>query len=425
MPEMTPARRRFALFALALGGFGIGCTEFVSMGLLPQIAQDMLGETYTASPEQGIAQAGWLISAYALGVVVGAPLISVLVARASRTTMLLVMAVALLVGNVASAVAPEFETLMVMRFLAGLPHGAYFGLASLVAADVMGPGNQAKGVALALSGLTVANVVGVPTMTALGQAYGWRAAYVAVAVVFLVTAAALWFTVPSQRPIAGSSRRGEMSALRYGQVWIVMGVAAIGFGGFFAIFSYLTQMSRELAYLPGGAVPWLLATVGIGMTVGNIAGGISADRYPKQSMIIGFPMLALVMLAVWALVGNPVGIFVAGLAMGLANSFVMPSIQSWLIDAAGEARLLGASLNHSAFNVANSIGAVLGGAVISAGFGYRSPALVAFVLVIVGGLLALYGAKRQKGLARCHRTTVEMEITEPGTGRTPVVSSSR
>ena len=157
----------------------------------------------------------------------------------------------------------------------------------------------------------------------------------------------------------------------------------------------------------------------------NIAGGISADRYPKQSMIIGFPVLALVMLGVWALVGNPVGIFVAGLAMGLANSFVMPSIQSWLIDAAGEARLLGASLNHSAFNVANSIGAVLGGAVISAGFGYRSPALVACALVIVGGLLALYGAKRQKGLAQRHRTTIEMGITEPGTGRTPVVSSSR
>lgn len=400
MPHMTATRRRFALLALALGGFGIGCTEFVSMGLLPHIAQDMLTETYTASPEQGIAQAGWLISSYALGVVVGAPLISVLVARASRTSMLLVMAVALLLGNVASAVAADFETLLIMRFLAGLPHGAYFGLASLVAADVMGPGNQAKGVALALSGLTVANVVGVPAMTALGQALGWRAAYVAVGIVFVLTLVALWFTVPSQRPIEGASRRGEMSALRYGQVWIVMGVAAIGFGGFFAIFSYLTQMSRELAHLPGGAVPWLLATVGVGMTLGNIAGGISADRYPRRTMVVGFPVLALVMLAVWALVGHPVGIFAAGLAMGLANSFVMPSIQSWLIDTARDARLLGASLNHSAFNVANSIGALLGGAVISAGFGYRSPALVAFVLVIVGGVLAVYGSHRQRGLTR-------------------------
>ena len=142
------------------------------MGLLPQIARDTLGETYAAVPERGIAQAGWLISAYASGVVVGAPLISALVARASRTTMLLVMSVALLVGNAASAVVPEFETLMVMRFLTGLPHGVYFGLASLIAADVMGPGNQAKGVALALSGLTVAHVVGVPPMTALGQALG-------------------------------------------------------------------------------------------------------------------------------------------------------------------------------------------------------------------------------------------------------------
>ena len=227
------------------------------------------------------------------------------------------------------------------------------------------------------------------------------------AVVFLVALVALWFTVPSQRPIVGTSRRGELSAFRYGQVWIVMGVAAIGFGGFFAIFSYLTQMSRELAGLPGGAVPWLLAAVGVSMTVGNVAGGIGADHYPGQSMIAGFPVLALVMLAVWALAGNPVGIFVAGLALGLVNSFVMPSIQSWLIDAAGDARLLGASLNHSAFNVANSTGAVLGGAMISAGSGYRSPALVACALVILGRLLAFYGAKRQKGSARRHRTTVE------------------
>ena len=187
MTQLTPARRRLALLALALGGFGIGCTEFASMGLLPQIAQDLMPQLYGQSPETGIARAGWMVSAYAAGVVVGAPVISFLAAKSSRTVMLLVMAAALLAGSLASALAPSFESLVVLRFLAGVPHGAYFGLASLVAATVMGPGNQAKGVALALSGLTVANVVGVPVMTAVGQAWGWRMAYGAVALVFAAT----------------------------------------------------------------------------------------------------------------------------------------------------------------------------------------------------------------------------------------------
>lgn len=400
MPEMTPTRRKLALTALALGGFGIGCTEFVSMGLLPMIAQDMLPELYSSSSENGIARAGWLISAYALGVVVGAPLISVIVTRSSRTTMLLVMAAALLVGNLGSALAPDFTTLLVVRFLSGLPHGAYFGLASLVASTVMGPGNQAKGVALALSGLTVANVVGVPAMTALGQQAGWRTAYVSCAVIFLLTVLAVWLTVPRQPGVPSASRRQEISALGRQQVWIVMAVAAIGFGGFFAIFSYLTQMARELTGLSGAAIPLLLAVVGVGMTLGNAIGGISADRSIRRTMIIGFPVLALVLLSVGIFAANPIGIFVTSFLMGLANSYVMPSLQSWLIDAAGPAQLLGASLNHSAFNVANSLGAVLGGAVISAGFGYRSPAFLAFGLTIVGGLLVLFAVNRQAALQR-------------------------
>ena len=396
MTHLTPARRRLALFALALGGFGIGCTEFASMGLLPQIAQSLLPELFGGSPETGIARAGWLVSAYAVGVVVGAPLISFLAARSSRTVMLLVMAAALLLGNLASALVPTFDTLLAVRFLAGLPHGAYFGLASLVAATVMGPGNQAKGVALALSGLTVANVVGVPAMTAIGQAYGWRTAYAAVAVIFALTVIGLWLTVPHQAQHALASRRGELQAFARPQVWIVMGVAAVGVGGFFAIYTYLSQMGRELAGLPAGAIPWLLAVVGVGMTIGNVVGGISADRSARRTMAVGFPALAAALLLMGALAGSSAGIFVAGFVMSLVNSYIMPSIQSWLITAAGPAELMGASLNHAAFNVANSIGALLGGAVISAGFGYRSPALVACALAVVGGLLTLAGVHRQK-----------------------------
>ncbi|MDO4919130.1 MFS transporter [Kocuria sp.] len=396
MTHLTPARRRLALFALALGGFGIGCTEFASMGLLPQIAQNLMPDIFGASPETGIARAGWLVSAYAVGVVVGAPLISFLAAKSSRTVMLLVMASILLAGNLASALVPTFGSLLVVRFLAGLPHGAYFGLASLVAATVMGPGNQAKGVALALSGLTVANVVGVPVMTAIGQSYGWRMAYGAVAVIFAVTVVGLWLTVPRQEPMLGASRRGELRAFSRPQVWIVMAVAAVGFGGFFAIYTYLSQMGRELAGLPAGAIPWLLAVVGVGMTIGNVIGGVSADRSARRTMAVGFPALAVALLLMGALGGSPVGIFVAGFLMSLVNSYIMPSIQSWLITAAGPAELMGASLNHAAFNVANSLGALLGGAVISAGFGYRSPAVVACVLAVAGALLAFLGVQRQK-----------------------------
>ena len=214
--------------------------------------------------------------------------------------------------------------------------------------------------------------------------------------VFAVTVIGLWLTVPRQAPLPGATRRGELKAFTLPQVWIVMGVAGVGFGGFFAIYSYLSQMGRELAGLPEGAIPWLLAVVGVGMTIGNIVGGISADRSARRTMAVGFPALAVVLLLMGALGGSPVGIFVAGFLMSLVNSYIMPSIQSWLITAARGAQLMGASLNHAAFNVANSIGALLGGAVISAGFGYRSPALVACALSIVGGMLALAGVQRQK-----------------------------
>lgn len=400
MPEITPARRRLALLAIALGGFGIGCSEFASMGLLPQVAGDLLGETYRADPHAGIAQAGWIISAYALGVVVGAPVLAAWGARRSRTTLLAVMAGALALGTILSASLPSFGWLVVARFFAGLPHGAYFGLASLVAGTIMGPGNQAKGVALAMSGLTVANVIGVPAMTWIGQVVGWRVAYLACAAIFAATAVAVAALVPHQVPIEGASARTELRVFRRPSVWRVGGAAAIGFGGFFAVYSYLAETAVKLTHLAPTTVPWVLALVGVGMTIGNVIGGHGADKDEHRTLHLGFVLL-LGALALYGLFAwHPVGLFVTAFLVSITNSVLNTAMQSRLIHAGGDARLLAAALNHSAFNVANSLGALLGGGVIALGFGYLAPAWVGLVLAAIGWVIVTIDLRRAPTLSQ-------------------------
>ena len=225
MSQLTPARRTLAILALALGGFAIGTTEFVAMGLLPNIAEALLPGQYAADPEGGVAHAGWLVSAYALGVVVGAPTIAAMSAKFPRKGLLMVLLVGFAVATVASAVLPSFGLVLVARFVAGLPHGAYFGIASIVAGDIMGPGKRGKGIALVLLGLSVANVVGVPAVTWIGQVASWRIAYGVVAALFVLTFFAVSFFVPrSGRDVHATIGR-ELRAFRVPQVWIVMSLA--------------------------------------------------------------------------------------------------------------------------------------------------------------------------------------------------------
>ncbi|PWH07663.1 MFS transporter [Brachybacterium endophyticum] len=386
--EISPMRRRLALFALALGGFGIGGSEFASMGLLPGIAHGLLPDLMASDPETGIARAGIAISAYAVGVVVGAPILALLSVRWSRSSMIVALALALAAGTLLSALMPTFELTVAARFLAGIPHGAYFGVASLLAASLMGPGSQGKGVALALSGLTVANLLGVPVLTAVGQAFGWRSVYMVLAGVFLVTVLALRMTVPAHEKPLGRRMVDELVALRRVQLWVVMGIAAIGFAGSFAVFSYVSDITTQVTGAPENAVPWVLAAAGLGMTIGNVVGGASADRSLNRTLMVGFPanILALVLLFAVAhtnLVALMVGFFLAN----LANASLNPAMQTWLIRIARSSEVLGASLNHAAFNVANALGAGLGGAVIAAGFGYRSTMVVAIVLATAGFLM--------------------------------------
>ena len=394
----SSARTRLALLALALGGFGIGCTEFVAMGLLPNIAHDLLPQLYAHSPTEANAQVGWIISAYALGVVVGAPTIAAAAARWPRKKLLLWLLVAFTVGTVGSALAPTFQLVMLARFVSALPHGAYFGIASLVAASLMGPGKRGRGVAFVLSGLTIANVIGVPFITWIGQISGWRIAYLGVAAIFALTFAAVAWLVPWQAGNPESTLRNELKAFSRLQVWLALLIGAIGFGGFFAVYTYIAPMVTTITGLPESSVPLVLILIGVGMTVGNLIGGRVADHSVERGMLLFFAVLlaglAALSLTAWSLVGLLVSLFV----IAAACAALSPTIQTRLMDVAHESQSIAAALNHSALNIANAAGAFLGGLTIAAGFGYISPVVVGGLLGVAGLLLALlsFGIDRSR-----------------------------
>jgi DHA1 family inner membrane transport protein len=407
--SLSPAGTRLALLALALGGFGIGSTEFVVLGLLPNIARDLLPALYARSPEVANAQAGWLASAYALGVVVGAPTIAAFAARFPRKKLLLVLASAFTIGTVLSAVLPTFGLVLAARFLAGLPHGAYFGIASLVAASLMGPGKRGAGVAYVLSGLTIANVIGVPAITFLGQQAGWRVAYLAVALIFGLTFVALALLLPHQHGDATATMKRELRAFGRSQVWLTLLTGAIGFGGFFAVYTFISPISTDVAGLPTLFVPLVLVLVGLGMTIGNAIGGWAADTHVVRA-IYSFFGLFIVSLAGLALTARTVpGLFVFVFLVGIAAAGISPAIQTRLMDVAGDSQTLAAAANHSALNIGNSLGAYLGGLTIAAGLGYVSPVWVGLMLCVPGvGLITwsvLLQRRRGGTLDGSHRTS--------------------
>ncbi|TXH22110.1 MAG: MFS transporter [Mycobacterium sp.] len=373
-----PTVRWLAVFALAMGGFGIGTTEFVAMGLLPDIASGF-----------GITEptAGHVISAYALGVVVGAPVIAALTARVPRRILLLGLMTVFTLGNLASMVAPSYETLVAARFVAGLPHGAFFGIAALAAAHLMGPQNRAKAVAHVLSGLTIATVLGVPLASWLGQALGWRSAFGLVVAIGLVTLTALWFWLPDQlRSMHVTSPLTELSALRRPQVWLAVLVGMIGFGGMFAVYTYISTTMTDVAGLSRSLVPVALMMFGLGMVVGNLVGGRLADTSVIRALYLAMSALG-VLLAVFVVAShNPWTALLVLFGIGAAGSAVGPALQTRLMDVAHDAQTLAAALNHSALNIGNATGAWVGGLVIVAGYGYTAPA-AAGALLAVGGLL--------------------------------------
>jgi DHA1 family inner membrane transport protein len=411
--QLTTTRRRTALAALAMGGFAVGLTEFVVIGLLPDMARDLLPDAYARSTSTAVAHTGWLITVYALGVVAGAPTIAALTPRVPRKRLVVGLLTFFVVGTVASAAAPTFGLVLAARFIAGLPHGAYFGAAGLLAATLMGPGSQAKGFAAVLSGLTAATVFGVPLITGLGQATSWRVAYLAVAGVFLLALIAVLATVPAVAAAPGGSPRAELRAFRTPQVWLVALVAAIGFAGFFSVYSYIAPVTTHVAGLPPAAVPWVLAALGLGMTVGNAVGGVAGDRNLRRSLLYGFAAVIAAIALFGASARTPVGLFGSAFLVGMTTMFIAPALQSRLISAAPGAQLMGAAVNQSATNTANSLGAALGGLVIARGFGYLAPVWVGLALASTGLALAVLSFRLDARPAR----TVALRAEPAGVAR--------
>lgn len=380
-PELdhTPVVRArhfgLAVLALAMGGFAIGTTEFVTMGLLPQIS---------AGVEVSIPTGGHVISAYALGVVVGAPILAFLGARLPRRALLVALMVAFAVGNAASALATSYGALMAARFAAGLPHGAYFGVASLLAASMASPARKGRAVAAVMLGLSVANVVGVPAATWLGQNLGWRTAFWVVTALGVVTLALVLAFVPSCPGDSEASGRRELGAFKLPQVWLTLVAGAIGFGGMFAVYTYIAPTVTEVGGLGESAVPVFLMSFGLGMVAGTWLAGVMADWSIFRSLLIGAAGMGATLMLFWLTApGGWLALPVVFLITALGSVLVV-NLQLRLMDVAGEAQTLGAALNHASLNVANALGAWLGGLVIAAGYGYRAPALVGVGLSVAG-----------------------------------------
>lgn len=375
MPAPSTSHR--ALLALGVGGFAIGTGEFAIMGVLPDVAYD-LGTTLPA--------AGHFISAYALGVVVGAPALAVLTARWPRRALLMALMALYALASFATALVPGALAVGIVRLIAGLPHGTYFGVAALVAAALAPHHQRARAVGLVMLGLAAAMLAGAPLATWLGQQWGWRAAFVFVATMATLATALIHQCVPDMAADDHASPARELGALLQPQVWLTLAVAGIGFGGMFCVFSYIKPTLVELSGLGAGQVPLALALFGLGGVAGNLVGARLADR-ALLTTIGGTLAYSAIVLASFGALAQQVptallGVFLLGTLVALG-----PALQIRLMDVAGPAQTLAAALNHSAFNFANALGAGLGGLVITAGWGWGSLGWVASLLAI-GGLLA-------------------------------------
>ncbi len=377
MPKHIP-HPRWLLFALAVGGFAIGTTEFATMSVLPFMAAGLGIDEPTA---------GHLISAYALGVVAGAPLIAVLGARFSRRTLLLGLMLFFALAHIGTVLAPDYRTMLLFRFLSGLPHGAYFGVGALVAAAMVPDSKRAQAVGLMMTGLTVATTVGVPFTSWLAQAVGWRVVFAVVAVLAVLTVVLVARFLPKTRMQGGGgSPLKELSALTNRQIWLTLSIGAIGFGGMFAIYTYMASTLTEVTGVSAKAVPLVLGLFGVGMTLGNLIVPRLAGKQPMLG-VAGLLVWSAVMLALYPFaVHNIYYLCVLVVLIGMGGA-IGTILQIRLMDVAKDAQTLAAALNHSAFNAANALGPFLGGLAISAGFGWASTGWVGCGLALAGLLM--------------------------------------
>ncbi|MGW2728224.1 MFS transporter [Streptomyces sp. NPDC001494] len=383
-----------ALLALAVGAFGIGTTEFVMMGLLPDVADDL---------HISIPAAGHLVSAYALGVVIGAPLLAAVTARMSRRTVLIALMGLFVAGNALSALAPGNDALLAARFLSGLPHGAFFGVGAVVATSMVAPERKARSVSLMFLGLTVANIAGVPAATLMGQHLGWRATFLGVSAIGLAAIASLALLIPHDRVAAPTTGlRGELAALRSVPVWLALGTTVAGFGALFAAYSYITPMLTDAAGFAETNVTLLLALFGVGATAGNLLGGRLADHSLRGTLFGGLTSLAVVLLLFPVLMRAEWSAALSVALLGMAAFVTGSPLQLMVMEKATTAPSLASSANQAAFNLANAGGAWIGGIALAAGFGVTSPALAGAALAVLGlGVAGVaYAVDRRHEIAR-------------------------
>jgi DHA1 family inner membrane transport protein len=376
-----------ALLALAIGAFGIGTTEFVIMGLLPEIAGD-----YGVS----IPTAGLLVTGYAIGVVIGAPLMTVLGTRISRKTMLMLLMGLFTVGNLASATAPSFGLMLAGRIVASLAHGAFFGIGSVVAAELVAPQKKASAIATMFTGLTVANIVGVPLGTLIGQAVGWRTTFAAVAVLGVVGLLGIAKLVPPMPRAEGAHLRRELTAFRNPQVLLAMAMTVLGFGGVFAAITYIAPMMTHVAGYSDGALTWLLVLFGTGMFLGNLLGGRFADRKLMPMLYATLGGLAVVLGLFTLTAHDKTAAAVTITLVGALGFATVPPLQKRVLDQAHGAPTLASAVNIGAFNLGNALAAWLGGTVITAGLGYTAPNWVGALLAAAALLLAFWSAALER-----------------------------
>ncbi|WP_219413361.1 MFS transporter [Pseudonocardia nigra] len=369
-----------ALLALAISAFAIGTTEFVITGLLPDIATDFAVDIPTA---------GLLVSGYALGVFVGAPLLTAAATRLRRKPVLLGLMALFIAGNLTSALAPDYATMMGGRIVASLCHGAFFGVGSVVAAGLVAPQRRAAAIAMMFTGLTLANVLGVPLGTVIGQTLGWRATFWVVAALGVAGAIGILALVPDRPADPSANLRAELAAFRRPQVWLALGMTALGFGGVFASFTYVAPMMTDVAGYPASALTWLMLLFGAGLVAGNLAGARAADRALMPTIIVLIAALAVVLAAFTVTARTPVAAAITLAAVGFVGFATAPGLQTRVLDAAGSAGTLASAMNIGAFNLGNAVGAWLGGVAISAGLGFTAPNAVGAGMAVAGLVVAL------------------------------------
>jgi DHA1 family inner membrane transport protein len=391
------------LIALALGGFGIGLTEFVIMGLLPEVAADF---------DVSEASAGWFISGYALSVTVGALLVTAAVTRLPRKPVLMGLLVLFIAGNFLSAIADTYSAMLLGRIVAALCHGAFFGIGSVVAASLVPAHKKAGAIAIMFTGLTAANVLGVPFGTLLGQNFGWRSTFWAITVIGVVALLGVAFMVPKAGTEPTKGLRGELGAFASGQVWLSIIVTILGFGGMFGAFTYIAFTLTEVSGFEPGAVPWLLVLFGGGLFVGNFLGGKAADKALDKSLIVILAGLVVVLVFFALTAASSIATLVSLALMGGFGFATVPGLQMRVMHFASTAPTLASGANIGAFNLGNALGAWLGGVTITAGLGYTSPIwagagiTVAALLVMIAAAAA---AKRGGGAAPTATPDVERE----------------